>query len=102
MAWKYGAEVKCPADAAAPICAISASDVVKLATDTEGRSLKAGLDNLMTDLGRGSLTITDEGAFEVGKDVAASAGAVVFEDDMFIFQDLQAEALDLRGPRALT
>ena len=40
-------------------------DVIKLATDTEGQSLKAGLDNLMSDLGRGSLTITDEGAFEV-------------------------------------
>jgi len=58
-------------------------DVVKLATDTEGESLKAGLDNLMSDLGRGSLTITDEGAFEVGKDVAASRGAVVFENDLF-------------------
>jgi polyhydroxyalkanoate synthase len=58
-------------------------DVIKLATDTEGQSLKAGLDNLMSDLGRGSLTITDEGAFEVGKDVAASRGAVVFENDLF-------------------
>jgi polyhydroxyalkanoate synthase subunit PhaC len=58
-------------------------DVVKLATDTEGQSLKAGLDNLMADLGKGSLTITDECAFEVGKDVAASRGAVVFENDLF-------------------
>lgn len=58
-------------------------DVIKLATDTEGQSLKAGLDNLMSDLGRGSLTITDEGAFEVGKDVATSRGAVVFENDLF-------------------
>ena len=58
-------------------------DVIKLATDTEGQSLKAGLDNLMSDLGRGSLTITDESAFEVGKDVATSRGAVVFENDLF-------------------
>ena len=58
-------------------------DVIKLATDTEGQSLKAGLDNLMSDLGKGCLTITDEGAFEVGKDVAASRGAVVFENDLF-------------------
>ena len=29
-------------------------DVIKFATDTEGQSLKAGLDNLMSDLGRGS------------------------------------------------
>jgi polyhydroxyalkanoate synthase len=58
-------------------------EIIKLATDTEGQSLKAGLDNLMSDLGRGSLTITDESAFEVGKDVAASRGAVVFENDLF-------------------
>jgi polyhydroxyalkanoate synthase len=64
-------------------CIATNPDVIKLATDTEGQSLKTGLDNLMSDLGRGSLTITDEGAFEVGKDVAASRGAVVFENDLF-------------------
>ena len=58
-------------------------DVIKLATETEGQSLKAGLDNLMADLGKGNLTITDESAFEVGKDVATSKGAVVFENDLF-------------------
>ena len=58
-------------------------EAIKLATDTEGQSLKTGLDNLMSDLGRGSLTITDESAFEVGKDVATSKGAVVFENDLF-------------------
>jgi len=62
-------------------------DVIKLATDTEGQSLKVGLDNLMADLGRGSLTITDEGAFEVGKDVATSKGAVV--SVLIIFPDAQ-------------
>jgi polyhydroxyalkanoate synthase len=58
-------------------------DVIKLATDTDGQSLKAGFDNLVADLGKGNLTITDESAFEVGKDVAASRGAVVFEGDLF-------------------
>ena len=58
-------------------------DAIRLATDTEGQSLKTGFDNLMTDLSRGNLTITDENAFEVGKDVAVSKGAVVFENDLF-------------------
>jgi polyhydroxyalkanoate synthase len=58
-------------------------EAIKLAADSEGQSLKTGLDNLMSDLGRGSLTITDESAFEVGKDVATSKGAVVFENDLF-------------------
>ena len=58
-------------------------DVIKLATDTDGQSLKAGFDNLVADFSKGNLTITDESAFEVGKDVAASRGAVVFENDLF-------------------
>jgi polyhydroxyalkanoate synthase len=58
-------------------------DVIKLAADTEGQSLKAGFDNLVADFGKGNLTITDESAFEVGKDVATSMGAVVFENDLF-------------------
>jgi polyhydroxyalkanoate synthase subunit PhaC len=58
-------------------------DVIKLATETEGQSLKAGLDNLMADLGKGNLTIANEHAFEVGKNVPASRGAVVFENDLF-------------------
>ena len=58
-------------------------DAIKLATETEGRSLKVGLDNLMADFGKGNLTITDEGAFEVGKNVATSRGAVVFENGLF-------------------
>ncbi|MFK4508542.1 hypothetical protein LPJ38_19910 [Bradyrhizobium daqingense] len=33
-------------------------DVIKLATETDGQSLKSGLDNLVADLGKGSLTIT--------------------------------------------
>jgi polyhydroxyalkanoate synthase subunit PhaC len=58
-------------------------DVIKLATETDGQSLKTGLENLIADLGKGSLSITDESAFEVGKDVATSKGAVVFENDLF-------------------
>ncbi|GLR83407.1 PHA/PHB synthase family protein [Bradyrhizobium iriomotense] len=58
-------------------------DAIKIATETEGQSLKAGLDNLIADLSKGNLTITDEHAFEVGKDVATSRGAVVFENDLF-------------------
>ncbi|UWU66237.1 alpha/beta hydrolase [Bradyrhizobium sp. NC92] len=58
-------------------------DVIKLATDTDGQSLKTGLDNLVADLGKGNLTITDETAFEVGKNVATSKGAIVFENELF-------------------
>jgi len=58
-------------------------DAIKLATETEGQSLTTGLGNLIADLGRGNLTITDEQAFELGKDVATSKGAIVFENELF-------------------
>ncbi|MFB9268121.1 class I poly(R)-hydroxyalkanoic acid synthase [Bradyrhizobium erythrophlei] len=58
-------------------------DAIKLASESEGRSLMDGLDNLMADLSKGGITITDEKAFEVGRDVATSKGAVVFENELF-------------------
>ena len=58
-------------------------DVLKLAMETKGESLRAGFDNLLKDLKKGGLTITDETAFEIGKNVAVSEGAVVFENELF-------------------
>ena len=58
-------------------------DVLKLALETRGESLKAGFANLLTDMRKGGLSITDESAFEVGKNVAVSEGAVVFENELF-------------------
>ena len=58
-------------------------DVLKLALESKGDSLRAGLENLQADLRKGGLTITDESAFEVGKNVAVSEGAVVFENELF-------------------
>ena len=51
--------------------------------DTSGESLKAGLDNLLKDIGKGKITQTDEAAFEVGKNVATSEGAVVYQGQLF-------------------
>jgi polyhydroxyalkanoate synthase subunit PhaC len=58
-------------------------DVLKRALETRGESLKAGFDNLQADLRKGGLTITDESAFEVGRNVATSEGAVVYENELF-------------------
>jgi polyhydroxyalkanoate synthase subunit PhaC len=58
-------------------------DVIKTAGDTQGQSLQAGMQNLLADLRKGGLTITDENAFEVGKNVAVSSGSVVFENELF-------------------
>ena len=58
-------------------------DVMKLALETKGQSMKAGFENLLKDMRKGGLSITDETAFEVGKNVAVSQGAVVFENELF-------------------
>jgi polyhydroxyalkanoate synthase subunit PhaC len=58
-------------------------DVLKAALESKGESIKAGFENLLADLRKGGLTITDESAFEVGKNVAVSEGAVIFENELF-------------------
>ena len=58
-------------------------DVLKLASETQGESLRAGVRNMLTDMRKGGLTITDETAFEIGKNVATSEGAVIFENELF-------------------
>lgn len=51
--------------------------------DTSGESLKTGLDNLLKDIGKGRITQTDESAFEVGRNVATTEGAVVYQNELF-------------------
>jgi polyhydroxyalkanoate synthase subunit PhaC len=58
-------------------------DVLKVAFESKGESVKAGFQNLLADMRKGGITITDESAFEVGKNVAVSEGAVIFENELF-------------------
>lgn len=53
------------------------------ALETKGESIARGVQNLLADLQQGHVSMTDESAFEVGRNVATSEGAVVFENDMF-------------------
>jgi polyhydroxyalkanoate synthase len=50
---------------------------------TQGESLAAGARQLWSDLQQGHLSQTDERVFEVGRNVATTAGAVVFENEYF-------------------
>ncbi|MFN3591705.1 MAG: PHA/PHB synthase family protein [Thermaurantiacus sp.] len=58
-------------------------EVMQRAQETNGQSLLAGLENLLADLSRGKLTMTDEAAFEVGRNVAVTPGKVIFQNRMF-------------------
>jgi polyhydroxyalkanoate synthase len=58
-------------------------EVLAEAQSTNGESLISGLSHMLEDLKRGKLTMTDESAFEVGRNVAATPGKVVYECPLF-------------------
>ena len=53
------------------------------AIDTHGASLAKGVANMLQDAKQGHMSMTDESLFEVGKNVATTEGAVVFENEFF-------------------
>ena len=59
------------------------AEAQKKAIDTQGESIAKGVQNLVHDLQQGHVSMTDESLFEVGKNVATTEGAVVFENELF-------------------
>jgi polyhydroxyalkanoate synthase len=59
------------------------AEAQKKAIDTQGESIAKGVKNLMHDMQQGHVSMTDESLFEVGKNVATTEGAVVFENEFF-------------------
>jgi len=57
-------------------------DVLTKAFETDGASLVQGLRNLAGDAQKGRITMTDEGAFAVGRNLAVTPGSVVFRNDL--------------------
>jgi len=55
----------------------------QLALKTQGQSLAVGMQHLLGDAGKGHMSQTDETAFEVGRNVATTEGAVVYENELF-------------------
>jgi polyhydroxyalkanoate synthase len=57
--------------------------VLERAMETKGESLLNGLQHLLKDLERGQLTHVQEGAFEVGRNLAMTPGKVVKQTDLY-------------------
>jgi len=53
------------------------------AIQTKGESISQGLRQLLHDVRQGHVSQTDESVFEVGRNVATTEGAVVFENALF-------------------
>jgi polyhydroxyalkanoate synthase len=68
-------------------------EVLAQAAGSGGESVARGLRRLAADLARGSLTMTDEQAFEVGRDLATTPGVVVDRTEI-------AELIHYRPQRA--
>jgi polyhydroxyalkanoate synthase len=56
-------------------------EALKLAAETGGESVSRGLRNLAADIERGLVSMTDDTAFEIGRNLAITPGAVIFEND---------------------
>jgi polyhydroxyalkanoate synthase subunit PhaC len=73
---------------------------IRRAMETGGDSLATGVRNLLEDLGKGRISMTDEQAFEVGRNLAITPGSVVFENELL--QLIQYQPLtEMVGARPL-
>jgi polyhydroxyalkanoate synthase len=70
-------------DAAAPSNYLFTNpEALKAAMESRGETLAHGLEHLLADLEKGRISMTDESAFEVGRNVGVSKGAVVWENEL--------------------
>ena len=70
-------------DAAAPAnFASSNPEVIKLAAATNGESLRRGLAHLNADIEKGRISMSDESAFEIGRNIALTPGTIIYENSL--------------------
>jgi polyhydroxyalkanoate synthase subunit PhaC len=71
-------------DAASPSNYLALNpEAQRKALETKGESIGQGLKHLWNDIQQGHLSQTDMSVFEVGRNVATTEGAVVFENELF-------------------
>jgi polyhydroxyalkanoate synthase len=70
-------------DAAAPTnFFLTNPEAIQRAVETQGESIRHGLENLQADIEAGHIAMTDERAFKVGRNLAVTPGEVVFRNEL--------------------
>ncbi|MCG6874829.1 MAG: class I poly(R)-hydroxyalkanoic acid synthase [Betaproteobacteria bacterium] len=72
-------------------------EVMRLARETNGETITRGTQNLLGDVVKGRISTTDESAFGVGKNLAATPGAVVFENELIQLIQYKPATETVRG-----
>ncbi len=57
-------------------------EFIRTAIDTKGESITEGIKNLISDLEKGAISMTDDAAFEVGRNLALTPGSVIYENEL--------------------
>lgn len=57
-------------------------EAMRMTIESNGATLVRGLEQLLGDIERGRISMTDENAFVLGRDLAATPGSVVYENEL--------------------
>ncbi len=62
--------------------ALTNPDVILETIESNGQNLLRGMKNLIEDMKKGRISMTDDSAFEIGENLATTPGSVVFQNEM--------------------
>ncbi|MBE7418462.1 MAG: class I poly(R)-hydroxyalkanoic acid synthase [Ideonella sp.] len=80
---QWGFVLRQVVDALSPAnCLVTNPEAMQTALDSGGASLAEGMRLFVQDFARGRISMTDDSAFEVGRNVATTPGSVVYENEV--------------------
>jgi len=80
---QWGFVLRQVVDALSPAnCLATNPEALQTALESGGSSLVEGMRLFVQDFARGRISMTDDSAFEVGRNVATTPGSVVFENEL--------------------